>query len=322
MDRLQSMQIFARVIELNGFAAAARDFDLSPSVVTRMINELEEHLGARLINRTTRKLVLTESGERYLEHVRKILADVALAEAEAGSDTVEPRGLLKVLVPPAFATHQLAPQLPRFRALHPHISIDLSAPGMVETLDENFDVSIITERGKPLDGSFVARRLASSSVILCASPSYLNQHGRPRHPQDLLAHDMVTPKAPCELTFRPDASARDALTAAPLTLDIPTSALNTGHLDTSYHAILAGLGIGGFPSYVAAQALADGRLERVLPQWRLFDMTIYAAVPSRKHLPARTAAFLDFLVTTFGGQQRDPWLSAEAAAQRLVRSAA
>ncbi|MDO9003154.1 MAG: LysR family transcriptional regulator [Aquabacterium sp.] len=321
MDRLQSMQIFCRVIDLNGFAAAARDLNLSPSVVTRLINELEEHLGSRLINRTTRKLVLTEAGERYLEQVRRILADVAQVEAEVGSDAAEPRGVLKVLAPPAFAAHQLAPILPRFRALYPRIAIDLSAPGMVETLDENFDVSIIAAQGKPLDGSFVARRLASSTVVLCASPGYLNQHGRPTHPQELLRHDMLSPKRPCELTFYPEPDGQaDGSRPQPLTLSLPSPTLSTGHLDTTLHATVAGLGIGGFPSYVIAQALAQGTLERVLPQWRLFEMGIYAAIPSRRHLPAKTRAFFDFLVSTFGGEERDPWLGKGKAADLAVLS--
>ncbi|CAH0349040.1 hypothetical protein AQB9606_00870 [Aquabacterium sp. CECT 9606] len=247
MDRLQSMQIFCRVIDLNGFAAAARDLNLSPSVVTRLINELEEHLGSRLINRTTRKLVLTEAGERYLEQVRRILADVAQVEAEVGSDTADPRGVLKVLAPPAFAAHQLAPILPRFRALHPRIAIDLSAPGMVETLDENFDVSIIAAQGKPLDGSFVARQLATSAAVLCATPAYLQRHGRPTHPQDLLRHDMLTPKRPCELTFYPelDDQAQGDRPQA-LTLAVPSPALSTGHLDTIRHATLGAWASGPF----------------------------------------------------------------------------
>lgn len=310
MDRLQSMQIFCRVIDLNGFAAAARDLDLSPSVITRMINELEEHLGSRLINRTTRKLVLTEAGERYLDQVRRILADVAQVEAEVGSDTAEPRGVLKVLAPPAFASRQLAPALPRFRSQYPHISIDLSAPGMVETLDENYDVSIIGVRGKPLDGNFVARPLASSTVVLCASPDYLKRRGVPTQLPDLRQHDMISAKMP-ELTFCPvSGESGDGRGSVTIPLNKTSPVLSTGHIDTTYAATVAGLGVGGFPSYVVAQALAQGTLVRVLPQWKLFDLGIYAAIPSRRHLPARTRVFLDFLVGTFGGNlSTDPWLA-------------
>lgn len=326
MDRLQSMQVFCRVIDLNGFAAAARDLDLSPSVITRLINELEEHLGSRLINRTTRKLVLTEAGERYLEHVRRILADVAQVEAEVGSNTAEPRGVLKVLAPPAFTSRQLSPVLPRFRAQYPHISIELSSPGMVETLDEGFDISILGVWGKLLEGNFVAHRLASSMVVLCASPDYLNRHGRPRHPQDVLQHAMLTPKSPCELSFfpvGPDGEAQDAAGPAPIEVNVVSPAMSTGHMETCYAAALAGLGIGGYPSYVVSEALAKGTLERVLPQWRLSELSIYAAIPSRRHLPARTRAFLDFLVGTFGGHQgADPWLGRAGGPQDPNRRAA
>ena len=323
MDRLQSMQIFCRVIDLNGFAAAARDLNLSPSVITRLINELEEHLGSRLINRTTRKLVLTEAGERYLQQVRRILADVAQVEAEVGSDTAEPRGRLRVLAPPAFAAHQLAPVLPAFRAQYPHISIDLSAPGMVETLDENHDLSIIGVRSKPLDGNFVARPLAHSTVVLCATPAYLNRRGRPTQPADLLQHDMLSPKMPCELTFHPSpgrhGQSPDGLKSVSVPLNLSTPVLSTSHLETSHAAVLAGLGIGGFPSYVISQALVQGTLERVLPQWQLFELGIYAAIPSRRHLPTRTRAFLDFLVSTFGRHVgSDPWLPESSSMPRAL----
>jgi DNA-binding transcriptional LysR family regulator len=324
MDRLQSMHIFRRVIELNGFAAAARDLNMSPSVITRLINELEEHLGSRLINRTTRKLVLTEAGERYLEHVRRILADVAQVEAEVGSDNAEPRGVLKVLAPPAFTSRQLAPVLPRFRVQYPHISIELSSPGMVETLDEYFDVSIIGVWGKLLDGNFVAHQLARSTVVLCASPGYLDRHGRPAHPQDVLQHAMLTPKTPCELNFYPVGPSNQVdETTPPLLVNVPYPAMSTSHLETCYAAALAGLGIGGYPSYVVSDALAKGTLERVLPQWRLSELVVYAAIPSRRHLPARTRALLDFLVNTFGSQANtDPWLDQSTTAQRLPQKVA
>lgn len=309
MDRLQSMHVFCRVIDLRGFAAAARDLNMSPSVITRLINELEEHLGSRLINRTTRKLVLTEAGERYLEQVRRILADVAQVEAEVGSNTAEPRGVLKVLAPPAFAARQLAPALPNFRSQYPRISIDLSAPGMVETLDENYDVSIIGVRGRPLDGNFVARPLASSTVVLCASPAYLKRRGMPTQLQDLQQHDMISAKLP-ELTFCPiSGQADDGRDTVTIPLNKTSPVLSTGHLETTHAATVAGLGVGGFPSYVIAHDLANGALVRVLPQWQLFQLGMYAAIPSRRHLPARTRVFLDFLVSTFGGQlDKDPWL--------------
>ncbi|MEO8806668.1 MAG: LysR family transcriptional regulator [Burkholderiaceae bacterium] len=310
MDRLHSMRVFSRVIEQGSFAGAARDLNLSPAVVTRLVADLEEHLGARLINRTTRRLSLTDTGEIYLERVRHILTEVDEAEALATAATAEPRGHLRVLCSPAFAVHQIAKLLPKFRALYPRVTLELSVPGPVETVDENFDVSILTEGRRPLDGSFVARRLARSEVIACASPEYLDKHGRPKHPRDLAHHEAMVPNFLHELTFHAVNWDGEDAAAESVTLPMPRPALSTIHTDTMYAAALAGMGITGLPSFVAEDALLENALERVLPQWHLLTTTLYAGMPTRKHVPARTRAFIDFLVQTFGGEDRDPWLLA------------
>ena len=308
MDRLNSMRVFARVVDQGSFASAARELNLSPAVVTRLVADLEEHLGARLINRTTRRLALTDTGELYLERVRQILTEVEEAEALASAATSEPRGHLRVLSPPAFAVHQLAKHLPKFRAKYPRVTIELSVPGPVETVDENFDVSII-QVGRPLvEGDFVARLLARSEVIICASPEYLDQRGRPTHPDEVPGHDAMLPPFIREITLYrggDDEPPGDAVTLTP-----SRSALSTVHIDTMYAAALAGLGIAGLPSFVVEDALLEHALERVLPEWHLLTGTLYAAMPTRKHVPARTRAFVDFLVQTFGGKDHDPWLLA------------
>jgi DNA-binding transcriptional LysR family regulator len=310
MDRLHSMRVFSRVVDEGSFARAARELNLSPAVVTRLVADLEEHLGSRLINRTTRRLSLTDTGELYLDRVRHILTEVEEAETLATASTSEPRGHLRVLCSPAFAVHQIAKHLPKFRMLYPRVSIELSVPGPVETVDENFDVSILTEGRRPLDGSFVARRLARSEVILCASPEYLEQRGRPRHPSELVSHETMVPPFLRELTLHTGAHGDDAASGETVTL-IPTrSGLSTIHTDTMYAAALAGLGITGLPSFVAEDALMENALERVLPHWHLFTTTLYAGMPTRKHVPARTRVFVDFLVKVFGGEERDPWLLA------------
>jgi DNA-binding transcriptional LysR family regulator len=311
MDRLHSMRVFSRVVDEGSFARAARELNLSPAVVTRLIADLEEHLGSRLINRTTRRLSLTDTGELYLERVRHILTEVEEAEALATASTSEPRGHLRVLCSPAFAVHQIAKHLPKFRALYPRVTLELTVPGPVETVDENFDVSILTEGRRPLDGSFVARRLARSEVILCASPEYLDRRGRPQHPRDMEGHENMVPPFLRELTFHSVARAGDeAPHSESITLTPKRSALSTIHTDTMYAAALAGLGITGLPSFVAEDALLENALERVLPQWHLLTTTLYAGMPTRKHVPARTRVFIDFLVKTFGGEERDPWLLA------------
>jgi DNA-binding transcriptional LysR family regulator len=231
------------------------------------------------------------------------------AEAVAGIATAQARGRLCVLVPPGFAVHQLAKHLPRFRALHPKVSLELTVSASVETPDENHDVTIIVQRGRPIDGAFIARRIATAEVVLCATPEYLDLHGRPLHPRDLANHDTLMPIPPSEqreLTFRPAWGGGD-----PAVVELKNlPPLMTTHSDTLYAAALAGLGIAGLPSFMAEDALMELALERVLPQWHMRTVTLFAAMPTRKHVPMRTRAFVDFLVSTFGTSARDPWLAA------------
>jgi DNA-binding transcriptional LysR family regulator len=284
--------------------------NLSPAVVTRLVADLEEHLNARLITRTTRRLALTDIGETYLERVRQILTEVEEAEALASTASAEPRGHLRILAPPAFAVHQIAKHLPKFHELYPEVTVELSAPGPVETVDENFDVSIVTAGRKPIDGDFIAHRLACSEVIVCASPEYLDRHGRPGHPNELQGHQVMLPTFLREVTFHRG----DVGSAESVSLAARRPVLGTIHTDTMYAAALHGLGIGGLPSFVVEDALLEHALERVLTEWHLLTTTVYAAMPTRKHVPARTRAFINFLVQTFGGADRDPWLIAAGCA--------
>lgn len=315
MDQLRAMRVFTRVIDEGSFAQAARAMDMAPAVVTRLVAELEDHLGARLINRTTRRLALTDVGEAYLERVRQILSEVDEAEALAGAATREPRGHLRLLMPPAFAVHQLAKHLPAFRERYPKVTIDLEVRGPIDAADEGVDVSIIITRELER-GDFVARQLARTEVVACAAPGYLDRCGRPNHPIELNDHQAlvpVLPNVPREWLFH---SGGESVVVQ------PQAALSTHHIDTLYATALAGLGIVGLPSFMVEDALLEGALERVLPHWSLLDYRIYAAMPTRKHLPARTRVFIDFLVEVFGGQDRDPWLAAAGCETTPVRAAA
>ena len=309
MDRLHSMRVFARVIDEGSFAAAARSLDVSAAVVTRLVADLEAHLGARLIHRSTRRLALTDTGAAYLERVRAILSDVEEADALAIATVSEPRGHLRLLVPGAFAAHQLAKHLPRFREQCPQVTVALTAgSGLLEAADEAFDVSIlITNDGLP-NGDFVARRLAASEVVACAAPAYLDRHGRPHHPDELRKHQCLVPsmvntsrmwRFEHGTVLRPETEAVDVE---------PHPALTSDHGDTLYAAGLAGLGIVCLPSYLVEDALLEHALERVVPEWRITALEIYAAMPSRKYVPARTRAFMEFLVGAFGRDEGDPWL--------------
>lgn len=308
MDQLRAIKVFVRVIDEGSFAAAARALDLAPAVVTRLVAELEEHLGTRLLNRTTRRLALTEIGEAYLERARRILADVDEAAALAASATQEVRGLLRVLSPPAIAVHQLAKHLPKFYRKYPMVTLEITSPGPVDTVDDAYDLTIFLTREVP-DGDFIARRLARSEFIMCASPDYLDERGRPEHPRDLRQHDALLPPTPSlmrGLTLqRGDGTEEITLPIVP-----SRAALSTTHMDTNYAAALHGLGVAGLPSFMVEDALLEQALERVMPQWSLFSTTLWAGMPTRKYVPARTRAFLDFLVEIFGGEDRDPWLVA------------
>lgn len=312
MDQLRAIKVFVRVIDEGSFAGAARALDLAPAVVTRLVAELEEHLGTRLLNRTTRRLALTEIGDAYLERARRILADVDEAAALAASATQEVRGLLRVLCPPAIAVHQLAKHLPKFHREYPLVTLEISSPGPVETVDDGYDLTIFVSR-EALDGDFIARRLARSEFILCASPDYLDQRGRPQHPHELKQHDALVPPTAAMmrgLTLqRGDGSEEITLAMSP-----NRATLSTTHMDTNYAAALHGLGVAGLPSFMVEDALLEQALERVMPQWRLFGTTLWAGMPTRKYVPARTRAFLDFLVQVFGGEDRDPWLVAAGCA--------
>lgn len=312
MDQLRAIKVFVRVIDEGSFAGAARALDVAPAVITRLVAELEEHLGTRLLNRTTRRLALTEIGEAYLERARRILADVDEAAALAASATQEVRGLLRVLCPPAIAVHQLAKHLPKFHRRYPQVTLELTSPGPVETVDDSYDLTILLARD-PLDGDFIARLLARSEFIMCASPDYLDQRGRPQHPQDLKHHDALLP--PTAMLMR-GLTLQRGDGGEEITLPIVPSraALSTTHMDTNYAAALHGLGVAGLPSFMVEDALLEQALERVMPQWRLFSTAIWAGMPTRKYVPARTRAFLDFLLEIFGGEDRDPWLVAAGCA--------
>jgi DNA-binding transcriptional LysR family regulator len=312
MDQLRALRVFTQVIAEGSFAGAARVLDLAPAVVTRAVSDLEDHLGARLLNRTTRKLALTEVGQDYLDRARRVLAELDDADAVASAVNKAPNGTLRVLCPPAFATHQLVRHLPVFRQRFPGIQLELLAAGPVGAADENFDVSILSIGQQPLQGDFVVRPLAVSTFVICAAPAYLKRCGQPQQPEDLLQHDGLLPDVAAvrrELTLFREARGSAGATRRMLKVSLRPPVLSTAQLEVLYAAAVAGMGVAGLPTFMAADALRDGRLVRVLADWHGGALKLYAAMPTRKHVPARTRAFMDFLVETFGGTQDDPWLA-------------
>lgn len=311
MDQLRAIRTFLEVVDQASFAAAARTLDVAPAVVTRLVAQLERHLGTRLLNRTTRRVRLTLAGASYVEQVRGLLAALAEADAVARAASGTTAGHVRVQVPPSFAVHQLARVLPTFHARHPQVSIELQASGPVQSVGEHSDIALIVAPGLQIDGDFVARPLARSELLLCASPSYLDRRGRPEHPDDLAAHELLVP---------PLASVRRGLDfhrepcsdepASIVTVRPRHPVVSSMQLDAIHAAAAAGMGIVGLPSFMADEALRTGQLERVLHHWRVATLSIHVGLPSRQHLPASTRAFRDFLVETFGSTpDADPWLT-------------
>jgi DNA-binding transcriptional LysR family regulator len=322
MDQLRALRVFVRAVDEGSLAGAGRALDMAPAGVTRMLAELESHLNARLLHRTTRRLALTEAGERYLLSARRLLAELDEADAEAGATSSEARGTLRVMAPPAFAVHQLAPLLPLLQERHPRLRLEVTAAGAVETVDAHHDVSIVSLGVQPLQGDFIVRPLAASTFVLCASPGYLARHGCPAEPEDLSGHAGLMPavaavRRELKLYRSKDASGGRRAEPESVTLPEPQPLLSTAQLELLLAAALAGSGIAGLPSFLAAPALREGRLQRVLPGWQGGRLTLHAAMPTRRHLPARTRAFVDLMVERFGGSlDRDPWLEGGQPATR------
>ena len=292
--------ILDRVVQEGGFAAAARALDMSPPVVTRLVADLEEHLGARLLQRTTRRLSLTEAGQHYLSRVRNILQDIEEADSVARAHTQELAGLLRVHAPPVLASYVVAPLLAGFRQRYPKILVDIDVETMAEPPVEDFDVTLLGTDDR-FDADIVARKVIESEAILVAAPDYVQRRGQPQSPQDLLEHDCLRLRVPGGRT-------RVLQMWCPEQADVPTEVdiqpvLLANHTDTLLRATLDGAGITSVAVDVVAPYLSRGELVRVLAPWITGRLAMYAALPSRKFIPQRTRVFLDYLIEQTREQQ-------------------
>ena len=293
MDRLMSMRVFQKVIDEGGFAAAARALDMSPAVVTRLVADLEAHLGTRLLHRTTRRLSLSLAGENYLGRVRAILQDIDEADQAVSSQTHELAGVLRVLAPPVLATHVLAPLIAGFRKLHPKIVLEIEVASFKEPPIEEYDITLLpTNDG--FDGDVIARKVSSTEAILVCSPAYLKSRGAPTRPEDLLQHDILrlkTADARTHVWRLLNADQQDE--AVDVAVD---PVLWVNHSDTLLRATLDGAGITSAALDLVAPYLMRGELVRVLRPWIAGRLTLYAALPSRQFLPERSRVFLEYLI--------------------------
>lgn len=290
------MRVFQRVVDEGGFAAAARALDMSPAGVTRLVSDLEEHLGVRLLQRTTRRLSLTQAGEGYLAKVRHILNDIDEAHAAAQVHTQEISGVLRILAPPVLATHILAPVVAEFKLRYPKVLLDVFVDSPADPPIEDFDLTLLGADAS-FDANVVARPIITSQGVICAAPSYLQRHGMPNSPADLVNHQCLRIKLPGNRPrvwqlINPEADQ----TGGDVTMEVTVEpAFLVNHSDTLLRATLDGAGISGHPLDLVANYLKSGQLIRILAPWITGRFTLYAALPSRKFMPARTRAFLELL---------------------------
>ncbi|MEC5216036.1 DNA-binding transcriptional LysR family regulator [Actimicrobium sp. GrIS 1.19] len=304
MDRLQSMRVFARVVEQGSFAAAGMALEMSNAVVTRHVADLEKHLGTRLLNRTTRRLSLTETGHAYLERVKQILLDIDDADAIAASQSMLPAGMLRIYSHLGFGQLQLAQLLPLYAQQFPEVTLDVTlSDRTVDLVDEGFDVGMFTGLQK-FDASMIARKLGSSEIMLCASPDYLEKRGTPTTPEDVSQHAC--------LNFAYEQLRHHwTIVSAAGSLNIPiTSKIISNNGDLLRQCALAGMGIVIRPSFSLGDDLRSGRLVRLLPSHHLGWLDVSMVYPSRRLLAAKVRSFADFISAQFPHPEADPWLSA------------
>lgn len=289
MNQLEHIVAFVRVAELGSYTRAAEALDISRTRVSRQVMALEEALGARLIQRTTRRLHLTEAGERYLVRAQGILQALDEAAAEVGQGTSDVRGRLRVNGPMSFGTRYLAPLVAQFMHSHPALEVRLDLNDRrVDLLEEGYDVAI--RIGSLPDSSLVARRLTRCRLLFCASPAYLAAHGEPSSVKALAEHRC--------LRYRSGQQSADwKIATQSLTVNGP---LESNNGDVLTHAAEAGLGIAQQPSFLVTESIANGRLVPILTSEPAVRLDVHALYPARRYLPAKVERFIDLLTEAWG----------------------
>ncbi|ALP64595.1 MULTISPECIES: LysR family transcriptional regulator [Paraburkholderia] len=292
MDTLQNMRVFVRVVEAGSFTAAAQSLNTTTGAMSRAVSELEAHLRTRLLNRSTRRLALTTAGETYLKRCQQILADIDNAEEEASGAHERPSGVLRMHSFASIGQHYVLPAISRYRAQYPEVAVELTLSQQLPDLFEgSADVAVVGASTLP-NSDLVSLLLGTTFSILCASPAYIHAHDAPKTPADLLHHDCLLLKTP-------------AFPTSEWTLDGPNGSevlnvngpVQVNIAESLIVAIREGIGIGILPLYAAIDGLRTGSLVRVLPEYTLQKMNVYALYPSRKFIDAKTRTWVEFLRT-------------------------
>lgn len=293
VDPLEGVSVFAAVVEAESFSGAARNLRRSKAAVSTQIQKLEDRLNVRLLNRTTRRLSMTDEGRAFYEHARRILDEAKEAHDALDNLNAEPRGTLRLNAPMSFGQLHLGAAIAEFMVAHPDIQIDLDLNDrQIDLVEDGYDMAI---RIAALpDSSLIARRLAPCRRVIVASPEYWDQFGRPKHPKDLSDHETLIYSYlpdPEKMTFIKDEKQ----------ITVPTSGryrANNG--EVLLKAAIRGLGVYLCPTFFCCDQLTDGTLEAVLQDYEIEPISVYAVYPHRRHLATRVRAFVDFLSDRFG----------------------
>ena len=295
MDRLNGMKIFVEVVNGEGFTAAADKMGLSRAQISKSVMQLEAHLGTRLLNRTTRRISLTEIGRIYYDRCKTILNDIEEIEGLAREQTSRPRGRLTISAPTSFGTLQLNDAIPQYIKKHSQVQVSINlADRFIDVVSEGFD--LVIRIAELEDSSLIARKIAPCKRVFCASPEYLKQHGTPAVPQDLAIHHCLI----YSNELKPDSWVLHGPNGVEsVKVNGPVCADNGDILKS---AALSGLGVTLLPTFIVGAEIESGRLKQVLPEYCPPDISIYAVFPSRRYLSAKVRTFVDFLTDYFGDQ--------------------
>jgi DNA-binding transcriptional LysR family regulator len=292
MESLAGMEVFARVVREGSFSAAARSLSQTPSAVSKQIGRLEDRLGARLFNRTTRRLSLTEVGAAFHERAERILTEIEEAEQAVSHLSMAPRGTLRLDVPTGFGRLYVAPLLRDYIDRNPEVRVDVTLNDRyVDITEESID--LVIRIGELSDSSLIARRLAANRRLVCAAPDYIARHGQPMRPANLAQHNCLVYTYRAQRNDWPFLS-QDQDPAKPQIVRVSGN-LETNNAEALSAAALAGLGIALLPLWLIGPDLAAGRLIHVLPDYHGPDSAIYAVYPPGRHLSPKVRSFVDFL---------------------------
>ena len=293
MDRLTSMRVFVAIAELEAFTAAADRLDMSRAAVSKYITDLEQHLGGRLFNRTTRKVSLTEAGHAYFTRCKQVLEDIEDAESVVSGLSSEPRGVLRLSVPMSFGFRQLAPIIADFHRKYPGIEVDLSLNDrIIDVVEEGYD--LVLRITQPEDSSLVARRIADCRFAIAASPDYLKRHGQPQRPEDLSDHQCLQYSYAWSTQLWKLREANDDIRIR------VTGPLTTNNGEMICAAAIEGMGICLLPTFICCDALRTGQLQQILSDHTPAPIGIYLVYPSSRLLSTKVRRFIDHTVECIG----------------------